>query len=286
MITCRNIGFAGRVGNTLFQYAALFGIAKKLNLDFGIPYENANVSTKFGYYDFFANEWIHYRFDLAEVFEITAKNISFNDYNPKYLYYEKHFKFDKEVFNLKDNTDINGWFQSYKYFEHCEEDLRKEFRFNRQFNEKATHHFKNLGLFDDKYFNKKNLLISMRLDDGYMFDKNFATTNIQYYKKALKEFNLDAYNIIVTADKPIECANIIKKLVGKRKIFILNEPCPYTTLAFYNLCTDFIIPNSTFSWWGSYIGTNSEEAKVVIPKQWFNSEADTTSMSPGNWIRI
>lgn len=279
MITFKNAGYAGRVGNTLFQFAALFGIANKLGLDFGIPYENAKEPTKLGYYDFFTNEWIHYRFDLLDVFEITAKDIPVN-YKNTQLYYEKHFQFDENVFKLESGTDINGWFQSYKYFEHCEKELRQELTFKQDFINRAALHY--ICLPDMR---KETLMISMRIGDGYEFDKNFATTNLAYYKSALEQFNLDNYNIAITSDDPIRCKQILKKIIGKRQIFVLDEKCPYTTLAFYARCDHYIIPNSTFTWWGSFFGTNPNK-KVIIPRNWFNAKVDTSDMSPKEWIRI
>ena len=40
MITMNDIGLNGRLGNQMFQYAALLGIAKKNNFDYGINYSN------------------------------------------------------------------------------------------------------------------------------------------------------------------------------------------------------------------------------------------------------
>lgn len=275
----------GRLGNTLFQYAALFGISKKLGVDFGIPYENGNEFTKLGYYDFFTNEWIHYRFDLADVFEITAKNIHF-EYDAKNLYYEKHFAYDNTTLNLNDNTDINGWFQSHKYFEHCENELREEFKFKLKYFEKALEYYISFTTPCCENKCKKTLLIAMRLDDGYMFDKNFATTNKEYYEKAISQFNLDEYDIIITADNLTRAREMLANNdMYSKNISVLNEPCPYTTLAFASLCDDFIIPNSTYHWWCAWFGNNKNK-KVIIPEKWFNAKVDFSTMSPKEWIKI
>ena len=40
MITFNLMGRYGRFGNQMFQYAALYAIAKKNGYEFGIPYQN------------------------------------------------------------------------------------------------------------------------------------------------------------------------------------------------------------------------------------------------------
>ena len=43
MITFNNLGYFGRLGNQMFQYASLVGIATKKGFDYGIPHKNATV---------------------------------------------------------------------------------------------------------------------------------------------------------------------------------------------------------------------------------------------------
>ena len=41
MITFKNIGYFGRLGNQMFQYASLVGMAKSRGIEYGIPYSNS-----------------------------------------------------------------------------------------------------------------------------------------------------------------------------------------------------------------------------------------------------
>ena len=53
-------------------------------------------------------------------------------------------------------------------------------------------------------------------------------------------------------------------------------------------CKDFIIANSTYSWWGAWI-SDSIDKKVVAPKKWFGEELknnDTKDLYPESWEAI
>ena len=67
MIGFNYLGKMGQLGNQMFQYAALRGIAKNRNLDFCIPPEKY-----FGQYDQLVR---NDKFNLYNVFDIDSKNI-------------------------------------------------------------------------------------------------------------------------------------------------------------------------------------------------------------------
>jgi hypothetical protein len=124
MITFNFLGKYGRMGNQMFQYAALYSIAKTRDYRFGIPYSVKNENP---YLNMCLNECFPY---------LTAEDSS-KLVNIRRMMVEK-FEYDNTVFGLPDNIDIVGYFQSEKYFKHYRNDLLKEFAFKEEINSKAN----------------------------------------------------------------------------------------------------------------------------------------------------
>jgi hypothetical protein len=96
MIGYNRLGTNGRLGNQMFQYAALRGIAANNNLDWCIPSEDTPTYANYGLFDAFKLE--------------NLKNIGLID-GPTYD--EPGFEFDEKLFNrCPDNVNIDGYRQS------------------------------------------------------------------------------------------------------------------------------------------------------------------------------
>ena len=115
MIGFNHLGKIGRLGNQMFQYAALRGIADKHGYDFTIPDSN------------FEDEWNEHQ--LFDVFKLpNLKNRGMID--AQYVQ-ENQFHFNQELFDTcPDNVSIYGFFQTEKYFSHIADSIKEDFKFS------------------------------------------------------------------------------------------------------------------------------------------------------------
>ena len=120
---------------------------------------------------------------------------------------------------------------------------------------------------------------------------NLETTHpvctFDYYEKALAEFPEDI-PVVVFSDH-IEWCKEQEFFAPDR--FIMSESTeefsdgqrvPWTDLCLMSLCTDAIIANSSFSWWGAWLANRGE---VIAPKKWFgpNLNHDTKDLYCPEW---
>ena len=63
-----------------------------------------------------------------------------------------------------------------------------------------------------------------------------------------------------------------------------NEDAPYEDIRLMSLCKHHIIANSTFSWWGAYLGDDS--GMTISPRPWFKGLEMPSSCVPSKWVAV
>lgn len=253
------LGTKGRLGNQMFQYAALVGIAKNLGYDHCIPdhsgvswfhkHDNGNITT------------VHHQ--LQHLFELNHLNGRFGLVDGCEVEVHQH-EFCEELFNeCPDNSSLYGHFESYKYFKNAEEELRRDYTFKEHLLESALN------------FHKKNKIdnpvcLNVRRGDFIKFQDYHAVCTEKYYLDCIDNLGNDRQYLVISDD--IEWCKTV--FIGNNFIFCDEERDEIKKAHFEicvgSLCSDFIIANSTFSWWMAYL-SNNKEKKVFIPDPWFGN---------------
>jgi hypothetical protein len=270
MVTNLEIGYNGRLGNQIFQYAACYAAAKKLNVDFVIPKKNINNIKHDGCFDYSNNQWIPYNFRMYDCFEITALKDEIVANN---IFQEPYFHHSETFNKITDNTSIQGYFQSEKYFIDYKEDILKELTFKTEILDKAK---KIIKSFD----NKEIVAIHIRRGDNVV-NPVFPLISLEYIQQALNHFSDKEYNFIVISDDISYCKEIFPN-----GVFFSDGENDFVDLCLMSLANHNIISNSSFSWWGAYLNNNPNK-KVIAPSNWFKDKSiNTNDLIPNSWNLI
>lgn len=260
MITFRPIG---RLGNNLFQAAACIGYAKEHGTSWAIP-KRRSAGDKF---EDKPTPWLLPKFwpNLPQCYGGGGHR------------YEQH---DVSMFNYEpipyfgsDDVTLVGFFQSEKWFASAKEEVKKTFPL--------------------KHYPEYEEYISIHVRRGdYVTNANsFPPIGMDYITEAMvyfTEFLKSEYKLVWFSDDLQWCIDTFKS-VHKSDIY-LDEPNEYTALSKMASCSHHIIANSSFSWWGAWLGHNPNKI-VVSPhyENWFGPGFTGTppkDLVPDNWIQI
>ena len=281
MLAFNNIGSLGRLGNQMFEYAALRGIAAKHGYEWMIPPpENKGIEN----------------YSLHECFKLSPDRKE-GIVDPCHYAQEPYFHFCEELYEKwPDGVSLHGFFQSWRYFHNVEDELRKDYTFHEGIAEPCKEMMQELD-------GKEPIMLHVRRGDPNLTDpRGFKWSYTQcssqhppqpmeYYDKALKNFD-DNQPVIVFSDS----INWVKEQdFFKHDRFMISEPTekyndgsftPYVDLCLMSLCSHAIIANSSMSWWGAWLISNPDK-QVIAPKMWFGpayADKDTKDLYYPNWI--
>jgi hypothetical protein len=261
-IGMNNLGRNGRIGNQLFQYAALVGIAKNKGYDFVIP-ENQELSKCF--------DMLHCggRYGYIDGGEVEL--------------HDSH-EFCSELFSeCPNHIHLNGYFQSEKYFKDAWRQLKWDFRFKEEIDSEVDYKWGDI-------LREDAVSICVReFNDHFDYPgshNNHRNLPWSYFEEAIEMLGKDRPYII--------CSNNLKlcqeQEVFKGSNFYFNDITTKVDKSHFDLCllskcTDHIISNSTFSWWGAYLCQNPNK-RVIAPSPWYGpglAHISTQDLFPESW---
>lgn len=165
----------------------------------------------------------------------------------------KEKEYNYHEWELPGSCDILGYFQSEKYFPKN----TNPFVFNKWFIEQVKEKVP-YNLFD-----KDVILIQIRRTD-YVMDSNYFQVPITYYIKALQKFFPDWRNMqLAFVSDDIAYCKVHFEFLPNTYFF---EGSDVEQMAFMSMCDHFIIANSSFGWWGSWLAEHqntTRETKVI-----------------------
>ena len=263
----------GRLGNQLFRVGTLIGESLKKNTEYFIP-----------------SEWEH-----CKLFPNLKNVISVNELKPQITssHRESNFGFHN-IPETNGILEIVGYYQSWKFFESFEKEIRESLSFPNELIEKAS-----LRMSKDTI----KLCVHIRWGDIYDRKTNGGHKGVENYHPVMTlQYYENAINVILNETKIDQILvftdNVDTKefIEGKFEKFGVDVIYFDYSDDFINdfisqmLCDHFIIANSTFSWWSSFLSKN-ENKIVCCPKEedWLGplyKHYDRSTLLPLNWKRI
>jgi hypothetical protein len=189
--------------------------------------------------------------DIKDIFD-------YNNYNEI-----KQFKYNEIILYNDTNYIINGYYQSYKYFEKYIDRIKSEL-FNNipKLIEETTLRYNELKN------NKKTILLHVRRGDYYNSDEHYIIDE-SYYEKSLIDFftknNKDDYRVFLFTDG-IDEVNTWK-IMKEYNIMYIDENNPEIIFLIMIQFDHYIIANSSLSLIAYYF-RNNKEATIAVPPKW------------------
>jgi hypothetical protein len=92
----------------------------------------------------------------------------------------------------------------------------------------------------------------------------------------------------VFSDEPEWCPKNLD--LGVDTVFVGRPPesRDWEHMALMSRCRDHVISNSSFSWWGAWLGDATDKI-VIAPQRWFaddSREARASRIVPPQWLRV
>lgn len=281
----------GGLGNQLFQYAAAYAIAERLNqpitLDISFyPTQTlrgyklnklklTNHLVAYGKEDFFIEKIYKNKYVNGLIRRLPFECLPIK--NGKYLV-DHAGSFTPTFFDIvSENIFMNGYFQSEEYFKNVRKSLIEQIAPNYPKEEEYARML-------DKILTVNSVALHVRHGD-FLADDNcdyHYILSIDYYKKAIEIIKKEVSNPVFFC---------FSDDIDWVKNSIVNEDIQYVSLKTTNAdidemmlmknCKHIITANSTFSWWAAWLNENENAIRIVPEKPYGNAY-----MIPENWIKI
>lgn len=273
------VQICGGLGNQMFQYAMGRALSLRhhvpLILDISWFSSPMTGSTKrefllnvFPYIS--SSEVVSYynRYDTQKWKRIRRRILSYFSLPNQVV--QPHFAYWPEVKFINPPAYLSGYWQSEKFFSSYAEDIRKDFTFPNLPGGPATF------LAQEIKNTPNSVALHIRRGD-YISNAHTQSChgNIEYnyYIKALNTIKnrYGKLKIFIFSDEPEWVKNNFDCCGHSAAVIDLRCPhFPHYEMHLMSLCKHHIIANSTFSWWGAWLG--KESGITIAPYKWFALE--------------
>ena len=271
----------GRLGNQLFIFAAAKFFEEKYNKKVVFISDSQDRLHQLGIKS--NNFKIILPKYLFKTFNIILRKSSLLKVTNRYVYFCKNIGFEDLGNKINRLKFLNGHFQTNYYIE-------KSMISDLIVRDIKLYLNSNFTL-DSDYTFENAIAIHIRRGD-YLLEKNnyFGVLSDDYFIRSLKTISslIEYKKIYLFSDSRIsrEFKDKIKENFKNLEIIDINELDidDISTLAILMRFSSYIISNSTYSWWGAYLGNRNKN--VIAPSIWFKNHQDPEKLYPLTWETV
>ena len=286
------VNLLGGLGNQMFEYAMY------LALKDAHPKEEIKVCTRsFGGYGLHNGLEIQRIFGVelpeASLWELAKLAYPFFNYKTYQVMFHwlpqrktmtkgtTYIEFNRNDFSRNDSVFYDGYWQNERFFKHIREQILNTYSFP------FFKDVKNEQL-AGKLISSNSVSIHIRRGD-YLKEPIWCVCDQDYYERSIKYVisKDDVDTLCVFSDDIQWCKENLKSIAGDVEIEYVDwnkGPESYCDMQLMTYCKHNIIANSSFSWWGAWLGRRVGKM-VIAPKVWCNKPIVNDPICE-NWIRL
>lgn len=180
-----------------------------------------------------------------------------------------------------ENSYLQGYWQSEHYFEEVADQVRQAFHFRLPLppaDEALAQQIQSTRSVS-VHVRRGDYLKKRRIEDYNVCSEN-------YYRRAIEAIQAQVKQPVfyVFSDDPDWCK--AQAFFPSDTIFVSGHEGPdaYLDMQLMSLCRHHIIANSSFSWWGAWLG-QAKDSLTIAPNTWFRNRP-RPDILPSNWMTI
>ena len=285
MLTCN---LMGGLGNQLFQIFATISYAIKSYVSFAF----LNVETLGGggattlrhtYWNSLFHKLSPFlKNSFPQLKYVNENGFQYNSFNPQFF--------------MGNDSCLNGYFQSYKYFQEYYNQIYSLLDIAKQKRDVLKKIEEINSLINANFLNNA-VSLHFRMGDYKKIQHVHPIMTVNYYTRCLQfiqqKLPNEQFNILYFCeDEDInDVSKIIEQLSSRFPQYAFvrasNLLADWEQLLLMSCCTHNIIANSSFSWWGAGLNSNADKI-VCYPSVWFGPTVghNTDDLCPPKWTKI
>jgi hypothetical protein len=188
------------------------------------------------------------------------------------------------VLNASGNVYLAGYWQSEKYFLDIEDTIRDDFRIAHELDENAREVAARIESCES---------VAVHIRRGEFINDPEAsrlhgTCSAAYYQRCFDYLagRIGRVHLFVFAEDESWARKNLKISFPAEYVPYRPENESWQNMRLMSLCRHHVLANSTFSWWGAWLGQRAGGI-VLAPERWVQDDRyDTSDLIPSRWVKI